>query len=91
MRNPNKGYGCASDDIYTNAKGIYPNSSDTHLMFPAVYHRLDDSREVYLASSEDSVNWQWVPGGPIIKRGNFGDWDGGDITACPGIVPLSTI
>lgn len=78
-----------SDDIYTNAKVTYPNSSDTHLMFPAMYHRLGDSREVYLASSEDSVNWQWVPGGPIIKKGNLGDWDGGDITACPGIVPLS--
>ena len=58
-------------------------------MFPAVYHRLDDSRETYLASSEDNVNWQWVPGGSIIKKGNFGDWDGGDVTASPGIVPLS--
>jgi hypothetical protein len=58
-------------------------------MFPAVYHRFDDSREVHLAASEDGVAWQWVPGGPVIRRGAAGAWDGGDLAANPGLVPLS--
>lgn len=77
-----------SDDVYTNAKAIYPDSGDTHLMFPAIYHRFDDSREVYLASSVDGINWQWVPGGPVIRRGALGAWDGGDLTATQGLVHL---
>ena len=78
-----------SDDVYTNAKVVYPGSGNTHLMFPAIYHRLDDSREVYMASSVDGVNWQWVPGGPVIRRGELGEWHGGDISSSQGLVPLS--
>ena len=44
-----------SDDVYTNAKVIYPGSGNIHLMFPAIYHRLDDSREPHLASSGHGV------------------------------------
>lgn len=78
-----------SDDVYTNAKVIYPGSGNTHLMFPAIYHRLDDSREVYMASSVDGVNWQWVPGGPVAGRGELGEWHGSDISASQGLVPLA--
>lgn len=78
-----------SDDVYTNAKFIYPGSEDTHLMFPAIYHRLDDSREVHLASSIDGINWQWVPGGPVVPCGEPGAWDGGDVAASLGMVHLS--
>jgi hypothetical protein len=78
-----------SDDVYTNAKIIYPGSGNVHLMFPAIYHRLDDSREPYLASSVDGIHWQWVPGGPVIQRGKLGEWNGSDIAAGQGIVPLS--
>ncbi len=28
-----------ADDVYTNARTIYPGSDSTHLMFPAIYHR----------------------------------------------------
>ena len=79
-----------SDDVYTNAKVIYPGSGNTHLMFPAIYHRLDDSREVYMASSVDGINWQWVPSaGPVVGRGEMGGWNGGDISTSQGLVPLS--
>jgi hypothetical protein len=78
-----------SDDVYTNAKTLYPGSGDTHLMFPAIYHRFDDSRETYLASSVDGVNWQWVPGGPVVERGPHGAWHGGDVTVSHGLVPLA--
>lgn len=79
-----------SDDVYTNAKVLYPGSGNIHLMFPALYHRLDDSREAYLTSSIDGIHWQWVPGGPVIRRGKLGDWNGSDIAAGQGIVPLGT-
>lgn len=78
-----------ADDVYTNAKVVYPGSGNAHLMFPAIYHRFDDSREVSLASSEDGVNWQWVPGGPVVERGPLGAWNGSDVTACQGLVPLA--
>lgn len=78
-----------SDDVYTNAKVVYPGSGDTHLMFPASYHRLEDSRQVYLASSVDGLHWQWVPGGPVVGRGAPGDWDGSDLEAGLGLVPLA--
>ncbi len=50
-------------------------------MFPAIYHRADDSREVHLASSVDGVNWHWVPGGPVIRHGALGEWNGSDVAA----------
>ena len=79
-----------SDDVYTNAKVIYPGSGNTHLMFPAIYHRLDDSREVHMASSVDGINWQWVPyDGPVVGRGEMGSWNGGDISTSQGLVPLA--
>jgi hypothetical protein len=77
-----------SDDVYTNGRTLYPGSDSTHLMFPAIYHRIDDCREVYLASSEDGVNWQWVPGGPTVTRGRLGEWNGSDVVVNPGLVPL---
>jgi hypothetical protein len=77
-----------SDDVYSNAKTVYPGSGDTHLMFPAMYHRLDDSREVWLASSVDGVTWQWVPGGPVVRRGPTGSWYGGDVTSGQGLIHL---
>jgi hypothetical protein len=78
-----------SDDVYLNAKMIYPGSGNVHLMFPAMYHRVDDSREPHLASSIDGIHWQWVPGGPVIQRGKLGDWNGSDVAATQGIVPLA--
>lgn len=78
-----------SDDVYTNAKALYPGSDAVHLMFPAIYHRLEDSRRVHLASSTDGVNWQWVPGGPVIDRDPLGSWSGGDVATGHGLVPLA--
>lgn len=77
-----------TDDVYTNSHTIYPGTSDGHLMFPGVFHRFSDSRDVYLASSSDGVNWKWVPGGPIVRRGSPGSWNGGDINPGIGLVPL---
>ncbi|MGI6404396.1 MAG: hypothetical protein ACOX0K_09400 [Oscillospiraceae bacterium] len=54
------------DDIYTNNRMNYPGSN-VKLMFPNVYHRFTDSRNVYLASSLDDMIWEFVPGGPVWK------------------------
>ncbi|CAG0943466.1 hypothetical protein ANRL1_01353 [Anaerolineae bacterium] len=78
-----------TDDAYTNSHTIYPGSGDTHLMFPGVFHRFTDNRDIYLASSFDGINWKWVPGGPVVECGSLGSWNGGDINPGIGLVPLS--
>jgi hypothetical protein len=65
----------------------YPDS-DVKLMFPTVYNRHTDNRSVYLATSEDGVAWQWVPGSPVVARNFPGQWAGGDVIAGQGMVQL---
>lgn len=77
-----------SVDWYTNAKTLYPGSSDIHLMFPALYNRAEDRTEVYMASSIDGKSWSLVPGGPVLTTGDPGSWDSGCVFAGCGLVPL---
>lgn len=81
--------GPPSDDIYTNSKTDYPGANNAPLMFPGVFHRLEDGREVHLASSIDGLTWDWVPGGAVIARGAPGTWSAGDLNPGVGLVPLS--
>lgn len=78
-----------SDDIYTNSKTVYPGTCDTHLMFPGVFRRFEDSRDIFLAASLDGLNWSFVPGGPVVERGALGSWSSGDLNPGIGLVPLS--
>ena len=74
------------DDIYTNNRMNYPGSSQK-LMFPNVYHRFTDSRNIYLASSEDDFVWELLPGGPVVKADGCGAWCVGDLNPGLGMVP----
>jgi len=74
-------------DIYTNSRTGYPGS-DQRLMFPAVYDRSTDRREIYLAVSEDERSWRWVPGGPVAQCADAGRWDSGDLNPGTGMVFL---
>ncbi len=76
------------DDIYTNNRMDYPGSN-VKLMFPNVYHRFTDSRNVYLASSVDDMIWEFVPGGPVVEAGSGEDWCAGDLNPGLGLIPLA--
>ena len=74
-------------DVYTNSRVHYPKS-DICLMFPGVYDRFEDRRKVYMATSQDEVNWDWLPGGCIADCSVAGQWDGGDLNPGTGLVFL---
>ncbi|HID55969.1 TPA: hypothetical protein EYP37_05535 [Candidatus Poribacteria bacterium] len=77
-----------SNQWYTNAKTLYPGTSEYHLMFPALYRISQDTTEVHLLSSADGIVWSFVPGGAVISPGPLGSWDGGCIFAKNDLVPL---
>ena len=77
-----------TDDIYTNGRTEYPNLPEYHLMFPMVYHRYNQTSEIYLFSSEDGICWNQVPGSPVISPGLPGEWDSEFIVAGKDLVPL---
>jgi hypothetical protein len=73
-----------SDDLYCNAKTIYPGSRTMHLMFPTVYRRRADTCVIRMASSLESQVWEWMPG-EILRCGDDGTWDGGCLFAGSGL------
>ena len=78
-----------TDDWYTNSKTRYPGGGDHHLMFPALYHRSEDTTEIRLFSSPDGMVWCEVPGGPVITPGAPGTFDGGCVFGGLDMIPLS--
>ncbi|MBI4024722.1 MAG: hypothetical protein HY360_07045 [Verrucomicrobia bacterium] len=82
--------GSMSDDIYTNGRTEHPGVAGSHLMFPMVYHRYDQTSEVRLYSSADGVCWNEVPGGPVLTHGTPGNWDSEFICAGKDLVPFGT-
>lgn len=76
-----------SMDVYTNSRVNYPGS-DERLMFPGVYDRFQDRRNVYMAVSEDETSWRWVPSGSVADCGTEGQWYGGDLNPGIGMVFL---
>lgn len=79
-----------STDVYTNGRTIYPGMPDVHLMFPMFYHRSDQTSDIRLFASRDGINWNRVPGRPVIRPGDPGEWDGEFIVAGKDLVPLGS-
>ncbi len=77
-----------SDDLYTNAKCIYPGTVDHHLLFPTVYHRSEDNCSINMMSSPDGIHWFKLPGNPVVDGAPETFDDGCLFTSC-GLVPLS--
>lgn len=76
-----------SDDLYTNAKCLYPGTVDQHFLFPTVYSHAKDNGRIDAYSSPDSLHWFRVPGGPIVEGHPETDDDGWLATHC-GLVQL---
>jgi hypothetical protein len=77
-----------SDLLYTNCRTCIPGAPDLHLMFPAVWHVMDDTTSTMIASSFDGKTWDYVPGGPVLEPPEFGEWDGGCHFASPHLLEL---
>jgi len=77
-------------DVYTNAHTFYPGLSGYHFLFPELYRRYTQTSEVHMFSSEDGIHWNRVPGGPILKPGDPGEWDGEYLVAGKDLVNLGT-
>ena len=78
-----------TDGIYTNCFTWIPGAPDIKLMFPAIWHRHNDTTTISLAVSANGKNWHWAPGGErIIETGPFGQWNGGCIFAFPPLMEL---
>lgn len=77
-----------SDDLYTNAKCVYPGTLDQHFLFPTVYHRAEDNSSINIMSSPDSIHWFSIPGNPVVN-GNPDDLDDGCLFTSCGLVPLN--
>jgi len=73
-----------SDDLYCNAKTIYPGTKTMHLMFPTMYRRRADTCVLRMASSLESQVWEWLPG-EILRGGDEGSWDGGCLFGGSGL------
>lgn len=77
-----------AEDYYTNCYTTYPGEPSLRLLFPAIYHRDNDSVDVRLSVSRDGRAFQWVSYEPILKPGASGEWDGGSLYAHPDLVQL---
>jgi hypothetical protein len=79
--------GPLSTDFYTNAHVTYPGHDDVHLFFIADYYRDNDRSDIRLAVSLDGEVFDFVPGGPVIRRGPAGSPDAGCVFPGNGLVP----
>jgi len=77
----------SSDDLYCNAKTIYPGTKTMHLMFPTMYRRRADTCVLRMASSLETQVWEWLPG-EILQCGDAGSWDGGSLFAGSGLTEI---
>jgi len=77
-----------SEVLYTNGRTTVPEAPDTPLMFPTVWDQSTDSTWVALATSNDGVVWNFLPGVNLLETGTFGQWDGGCLFASPNLIEL---
>ena len=76
-----------TDDIYLNGFCRYPHEPAYYLMFQMHYHRWDQTSDVRLASSDDGIYWQRVPG-LAIPHGAPGEFDSEFIGINHDLVPF---
>jgi hypothetical protein len=77
-----------AQDLYLNAYSGYPQMPQYHLMFPMVYDRYTQRSWVELYTSVNGLQWNRVPGGPVVEPGEGGAWDREFIHLGKDLVPL---
>jgi hypothetical protein len=76
----------AADDIYCNSKSLYPGTSTIHIMFPTMYLRRIDGCAMRLASSVDTLAWEWLPG--ELMQSGPDEWDAGCFFVGSGLTEI---
>jgi hypothetical protein len=59
------------------------------MMFPAIWHRDDDSTSIAAASSADGVNWHMLPGSPVLNTSPVEAFDGECVFSHPNLLELA--
>jgi hypothetical protein len=77
-----------SDSLYTNGHSFVPFAPDQHLFFPTIWHQINDSTSVAVASSLDGKLLHWLPGNPVLTTAPFEQWDGGCLFAKGNLIEL---
>jgi hypothetical protein len=77
-----------SDTLYTNGHTFVPGAPDQHLFFPTLWHQINDSTSVAVASSLDGKVLHWLPGNPVLTTAPFEQWDGGCLFASGHLLEL---
>jgi hypothetical protein len=74
--------------LYTNGRTTFPGDPDAHLMFPTVWDQATDITHTIMAASHDGAVWSFLPGDPVFRTADFGNWDGGCVFAGPNLIEL---
>jgi len=77
-----------TDQYYTNCRTSIPGAPDHHVFFPTVFHLDSDTTSVELYASYDGRLLHRIPGPPVLRTADYGQWDGGCIFAQPNLVEL---
>lgn len=77
-----------SDLWYANAKTVYPNKNDYHLLFPKRWCVAEDRFYVHIATSPDGILWGFPPDSQVLTPGEWGEWDTGGVSMGCGMVEL---
>ena len=77
-----------SVDFFDNPYLYYPGSASTHLMLVSSYHRNTSQMDMRMATSMDGDAWNWLSPRIVVKTGNPGDWDSGQLYAYGEMVRL---
>jgi hypothetical protein len=77
-----------NQSLYTNGRTSFPGDPDSHLMFPTVWDQGTDTTHVVIATSHDGELWSFLPGEPVLRTSDAGQWDGGCLFASPSLVEM---
>lgn len=77
-----------ADTLYTNGHTFVPHAPDQHLFFPTIWHQINDTTSIAVASSLDGKVMHWLPGNPVLTTAPFGEWDGGCLFASGHLLEL---
>lgn len=78
-----------TDDIYLSCFTWIPRAPGIKLMFPSIWHRLNDTTTLALAVSPEGKTWHWAPEGrELAETGPDGSWNGGYMFASPPLMEL---
>lgn len=72
--------------LYTNGYRSYRVAQDAHIFVISSFHATTDLVDVQLATSRDGISWRRPDRRPLIRLGEEGTWDSGQIYVGAGTI-----